>query len=120
MTLREVLSGVKLRGEFIEGGDRQVAGLAYDSRRLLKDFVFFAFPGSRVDGRQFAQDALARGASAVVSELPRPEDFSGPWIQVEHGREALAIAAGNFYARPDERVFFTGITGTNGKTTTAH
>jgi UDP-N-acetylmuramoyl-L-alanyl-D-glutamate--2,6-diaminopimelate ligase len=121
MTLREVLSGVKLRGEFIEGwGNRQAAGLAYDSRQVRKDFVFFAFPGSRVDGRQFAQDALARGACAVVSELPRPADFGGPWIEVEHGRRALAVAARNFYARPDERVLFTGITGTNGKTTTAH
>jgi len=67
---------------------------------------------------------MARGACAVVSELPRPEDFpesvNVPWIEVEHGRQALAIAARNFYSHPDERVAFTGITGTNGKTTTAY
>jgi UDP-N-acetylmuramoyl-L-alanyl-D-glutamate--2,6-diaminopimelate ligase len=67
---------------------------------------------------------MARGACAVVSELPRPEgftkSFSIPWIEVEHGRQALAIAARNFYSHPDERVAFTGITGTNGKTTTAY
>ena len=124
-TLREVLSGVKLRSELSEdGAERDVAGLEYDSRRVEKDFVFFAFPGSRVDGRQFARDAMGRGACAVVSELPRPEGFpqgsNVPWIEVEHGRRALAIAARNFYARPDERVAFTGITGTNGKTTTAY
>ena len=122
-TLREVLSGVKLRSELLEEAEREVAGLEYDSRRVEKDFVFFAFAGSRVDGREFAHDAMARGACAVVSELPRPEGFSEgfkvPWIEVEHGRQALAIAALNFYARPDERVHFTGITGTNGKTTTA-
>ncbi len=124
-TLREVLNGVKIRSELLEDeAERDVAGLEYDSRRVEKDFVFFAFPGSRVDGRQFAHDAMARGACAVVSELPRPEGFPGgsnaPWIEAEHGRQALAIAARNFYARPDERVAFTGITGTNGKTTTAY
>jgi len=119
-TLREVLSGVKIRSELSdEWAERDVAGLEYDSRRVEKDFVFFAFPGSRVDGREFAQDAMARGACAVVSELPRPEGFTTTWIEVEHGRQALAVAARNFYARPDERIHFTGITGTNGKTTTA-
>jgi UDP-N-acetylmuramoyl-L-alanyl-D-glutamate--2,6-diaminopimelate ligase len=63
---------------------------------------------------------MGRGALAVMSELPRPEGFSGPWIQVEHGRHALATAARNSYGAPDERVFFTGITGTNGKTTTSY
>ena len=72
-----------------------------------------------MDGTGFARHAMARGACAVVSELPQPADFSGAWIQVEHGRRALASAARNFYGRPDERVHFTGITGTNGKTTTS-
>src|SRR6185369_6226404 len=83
-------------------------------------FVFFAFAGSRADGRQFAQDALGRAAVAVVSELDRPPDFTGVWIEAVHGRQALATAARNFYRHPDERVHFTGITGTNGKTTTAY
>jgi len=112
---------VKFRSELLEDeAEREVAGLEYDSRRVEKDFVFFAFPGSRVDGRQFAREAILRGACAVVSELPCPEGFDKLWIEVEHGRQALAVAARNFYARPDERVDFTGITGTNGKTTTAY
>ncbi|MBV8728189.1 MAG: UDP-N-acetylmuramoyl-L-alanyl-D-glutamate--2,6-diaminopimelate ligase, partial [Acidobacteriia bacterium] len=89
-------------------------------RRVKEDFLFFAFPGSRTDGRQFALDALARGAAAVVSESPAPEQFEGAWVQVEHGRKALALAARNFYCRPDERLRLTGITGTNGKTTTSY
>ncbi len=117
MTLRDVLEGVRLSPD---DAGVTVAGLEYDSRRVEKDFLFFAFAGSRVDGRRFAQDAVARGASAVVSDLTRPAEFSGRWIQVEHGRHALATAARNFYARPDERVLFTGITGTNGKTTTSY
>ena len=121
MTLAGVLTGVGLRGEMPrEWSELAVAGLEYDSRRVEKDTLFFAFQGARVDGRQFAREAVARGACAVVSELPPAEDIAAPWIQVEHGRKALAVAARNFYARPDERVRFTGITGTNGKTTTAY
>ena len=129
MTLAGVLTGVALRGEMPrEWSELTVAGLEYDSRKVEKDTLFFAFAGARVDGRQFARDAEARGACAVVSELPRSEDPAAPigippsipWIEVEHGRKALAIAARNFYAQPDERVRFTGITGTNGKTTTAY
>jgi UDP-N-acetylmuramoyl-L-alanyl-D-glutamate--2,6-diaminopimelate ligase len=121
MTLAQVLSGVKLKGELARDVmGREVAGLEYDSRRVGKDFVFFAFAGSRVDGRGFAQEATARGALAVVSDQPRPTGFSGAWVEVEHGRRALASAARNFYHQVDERVLFTGITGTNGKTTTSY
>ncbi len=60
---------------------------------------------------------MERGAIAVASDLPRPDDFDAPWIEVEHGRRALALAAKNFYGAPDERLGLTGITGTNGKTT---
>jgi UDP-N-acetylmuramoyl-L-alanyl-D-glutamate--2,6-diaminopimelate ligase len=126
MIMRDVLAGVKLRTELgpdvagLAVSNVPVTGLEYDSRRVEKDFLFFAFAGSRVDGRRFAQDAVGRGAVAVVSELPRPAEFSGAWIQVEHGRHALATAARNFYSSPDRRVLFTGITGTNGKTTTSY
>jgi UDP-N-acetylmuramoyl-L-alanyl-D-glutamate--2,6-diaminopimelate ligase len=121
MTLHEVLAGVKLRGDLSpDAAVLTVAGLEYDSRRVGKGFLFFAFAGSRVDGRRFASEAIARGARAVVSDLTIPDGFTGRWIEVEHGRHALATAARNFYRRPDERVQFTGITGTNGKTTTSY
>jgi UDP-N-acetylmuramoyl-L-alanyl-D-glutamate--2,6-diaminopimelate ligase len=124
MKLSELLAGVTLREALTpQLASLEVAGLEYDSRRVGKGFLFFAFAGSRVDGRQFAQDALAKGALAIASELPRPAEFTGAlgtWIHVEHGRQALAIASRTFYHRPDERIFFTGITGTNGKTTTAY
>jgi hypothetical protein len=55
-----------------------------------------------------------------VSQSPQPADFSGNWIEVEHGRRALALAARSFYGKPDERIQVTGITGTNGKTTTSY
>jgi UDP-N-acetylmuramoyl-L-alanyl-D-glutamate--2,6-diaminopimelate ligase len=120
MTVADVLENVALVSAIPDSiAAAQVKGLAYDSRKAAAGFLFFAFPGAKVDGRQFAVQALERGAIAVVSELPGPEGFSGAWIQVRHGREALALSAGNFYGHPDRAICLTGITGTNGKTTTS-
>ncbi len=96
-----------------------VSGLEYDSRRIQPGNLFFAFPGAHADGRQFAESAIQHGAAAIVSELPAPPAFPSPWIQVEHGRRTLAIAAKTFYRAPDTRLGITGVTGTNGKTTVA-
>lgn len=121
MKVRDVLSGVRVKAPIPAQIDHsEVAGLEYDSRKVGRGFLFFAFPGARVDGRVFAAQAMERGAIAVVSELEPPEGFAGPWILVEHGRKALATAARNFYHAPDERIGVTGITGTNGKTTTSY
>ena len=98
----------------------RVAGLAYDSRRAGPGYVFFAFEGQKADGRAFAADAVARGAIAVVSQSEKPAGFDGQWIRVRHGRQALAVAARNFYGKPDERIAIVGITGTNGKTTCSY
>ena len=121
MNLGEILSGVALlqppAAELVQA---TVAAIEFDSRRVSPQSLFFAFPGSKADGRQFAAAALALGALAVVSESPAPPDLAGRWIQVAHGRQALSQAARNFFRRPDERLNLTGITGTNGKTTTAY
>jgi UDP-N-acetylmuramoyl-L-alanyl-D-glutamate--2,6-diaminopimelate ligase len=121
MNLDEVLAGVRLKAPLgAELAQETVEGLAYDSRRVQKGSLFFAFPGARADGRSFAEQAMKAGAVAVVSELAAPAEFHGAWIEVEHGRHALAFAARNFYGRPDEQIRLTGITGTNGKTTTSY
>src|SRR5215475_2511736 len=121
MILGEILSGVRLRQPVSpELAHTEIAGLDFDSRRVGPGDLFFAFPGSHADGRQFAADAVERGAVAVACEDEAPEGLAHLWIQVEHGRQALATAARNFYGRPDERIALTGITGTNGKTTTSH
>ena len=121
MTLEEILSGVQLRRPISSDlAAANVTGLDYDSRRIKHGFLFFAFPGSRADGREFAGNALFRGAVAVAGESEAPDESLAPrWIQVEHGRHALALAARNFYRKPDERLGLTGVTGTNGKTTAA-
>ncbi len=120
MTLQDVLRGVSLM-EGMPGrlSEAKVAGLEYDSRKVERDYLFWAFPGARVDGRVFAAQAIEKGALAVVSELDAPQGFSDPWLRVRHGRDSLATAARNFYQAPDERLGLTGITGTNGKTTTS-
>jgi len=116
MTMAQILEGVTLKSEIpADLALIEISGLEYDSRRVQSGFLFFAFPGAKADGRAFANSAREKGAAAILSELPAPTDFSGPWIQVEHGRRALALASRNFY---HQNVALTGITGTNGKTTT--
>lgn len=97
----------------------EVRGLDYDSRRIEPGWVFFAFQGARADGAAYAEDARARGAVAVVSESPAPSGFEGPWIQVGFARQALAACAREFYPEA-ANILLTGITGTNGKTTTSY
>jgi UDP-N-acetylmuramoyl-L-alanyl-D-glutamate--2,6-diaminopimelate ligase len=121
MILSEILPGAGLKQPLPpELASLPIEGLDFDSRRVRPGWLFFAFPGAKADGRQFAADALAKGAVAVVSESEAPADLAAHWIQVDHGRRALATAARNYYGRPDERVSLTGITGTNGKTTTSY
>ena len=119
MTLGELLTGVGLKHPLAPAlAAKEVSGLDYDSRRIEPGFLFFAFSGARVDGRTFAQSAVERGALAVAGESEAPAEFADRWIHVGHGREALALASRNFYRKPDEHLGLTGITGTNGKTTT--
>jgi UDP-N-acetylmuramoyl-L-alanyl-D-glutamate--2,6-diaminopimelate ligase len=122
MTISEALAGVPLLSVLPERlAHTQIQGLDYDSRRVKPGYLFFAFPGSRVDGREFAGRAVENGAIAIVSELPPPDDTSkAAWIQVEHGRHALALASKTFYGKLDEKIPLVGITGTNGKTTTSY
>lgn len=120
MTLDQMLEGVPAPGAV---PSVPVTGLQYDSRELRPGEVFFAFPGEHVDGHQFIPQAIQRGAAAIVSEraaeaAPSTPASAVPWIQVPHGREALALASLNFYNHPDRRLALTGVTGTNGKTTT--
>lgn len=118
MRLEQVLEGVPLSSPVTDPlAAAEVQGLAYDSRKVGPGFLFFAFRGTKTDGAQFANSALQRGAPAVVADRPRPGGFGGSWLQVPHGRQALALASRNFYDKPDTRLRLTAVTGTNGKTT---
>jgi UDP-N-acetylmuramoyl-L-alanyl-D-glutamate--2,6-diaminopimelate ligase len=99
-------------------GNPEIAGLDYDSRRVKPGWCFVAMRGGSTDGNQYIDAALQAGAAAIVSDsLPPPADI--PWAQVLHGRRALARLSANYYGRPAEKLAVTGITGTNGKTTTS-
>ncbi len=122
MRLAEVLEGAGVLTALKEGlAGRVVSGLEYDSRSVGNGRIFFAFPGAKADGREYARQALGLGAAAVVSEgEPPSEDLAAQWIRVSHGRRALAMACRNFYGPAERDLKLTGITGTNGKTTTAY
>ncbi len=122
MDLCEVIQGidvVRLSGRT----DPQVLSVAYDSRKVTPGALFFALPGEKANGAEFAGDAIARGAIAVASSQARPAGIQKDvtWVQVAPGKErrALATAGANFYGRPADSLKLVGITGTNGKTTTA-
>jgi UDP-N-acetylmuramoyl-L-alanyl-D-glutamate--2,6-diaminopimelate ligase len=100
--------------------DRPVTGIAYDSRRVEPGQVFVALKGRQTDGVSFADAAIARGAMAVVSEQRAPAGVQVPWAVVGDARAALAVLAAEFNGHPSRQLKVIGITGTNGKTTTAH
>ena len=101
-------------------GDPDIKGLDYDSRRIKPGFCFVAMKGETTDGNHFIDKAIAQGAVAFVTDsAAEPARENIAWARVPHGRRALARLSANFYGRPAERLANTGVTGTNGKTTTA-
>lgn len=119
MQLQEVLYGVAIK-ELVGNTNREVSGLAFDSRKVAKDSVFFAIKGTLSDGHAFIAGTIAAGASVIICEdLPadRLEDVT--YIQVADSSSALGIMASNYYGNPSSKIQLVGITGTNGKTTIA-
>ncbi|PAW79462.1 MAG: UDP-N-acetylmuramoyl-L-alanyl-D-glutamate--2,6-diaminopimelate ligase [Verrucomicrobia bacterium Tous-C9LFEB] len=121
MKLAELLpaesKGVVLGGNL----DREIAALRYDSRRVAANDVFFAWRGAHLDGHQFIPEVCDRGAAAIVLEDASLMGRLGPtYIAVPDARRALARMAATYYGRPDRKLQTIGITGTNGKTTTAY
>jgi UDP-N-acetylmuramoyl-L-alanyl-D-glutamate--2,6-diaminopimelate ligase len=102
-----------------------VTGIEYDSRRIHPGSVFVAMRGGTTDGNRYIDKALAAGALGIITDSPQTFDHlvvyqSGlPVVEVEHGRRALAEASAAFFDHPEKKLGAIGITGTNGKTTTA-
>lgn len=123
MILREVMKDIHaLR---IEGDDRtDIRGISYDSRKTQPGDLFAAISGGHFDGHDFIPQAIEKGAVAVMHQgLKSAEAGQGAgttFVQVQDSREALALAANNFYARPSQVLHVIGVTGTNGKTTTTY
>lgn len=99
---------------------RSVSAITYDSRAVIPGSLFVAVRGMETDGNRHAKDAVRRGAVAVLSAAERTAGTDGAaWIRVDDDRRAMAHAAAAFYDHPDRELAAVGITGTNGKTTTA-
>ncbi len=121
MKLSEVMAGVEARRVAGPGQDPDIAAVTCDSREVVPGALFFALAGAKADGAQFAKAAAERGAAAVASEKPiegLPESVAQ--VQVRSGRQAMAVAAANFFGRPGSEMTLLGVTGTNGKTTVTY
>ncbi|MBC7808097.1 MAG: UDP-N-acetylmuramoyl-L-alanyl-D-glutamate--2,6-diaminopimelate ligase [Akkermansiaceae bacterium] len=103
-------------------GENLVTSVAFDSRKVTEGTLFIAVPGEKFDGHSFVRDVVAKGASAVVVQAGREAEFSDlsvPCIVVPDTRKAMARIAVTFYDNPTAKLHLAGVTGTNGKTTTA-
>lgn len=119
MRLRELLESMP---QYQVTGDASVEidFLTCDSRQVRPGTLFFALPGSSVDGHTFIQRAVEAGATAVVLENPAYAPATVPWVQAVDGRLAMARMAARFQGDPTAQLPLIGITGTNGKTTTTY
>jgi len=121
MKFQQLLHGVETLGES-STLDPDITNIAYDSRLVQPGGLFVAMKGEATDGNKFIDAAIAKGAVAVVSDAVNvanwPHRSSVAVARVSHGRQALARVSANFYDHPARKLALTGITGTNGKTTT--
>lgn len=118
MTLRDLIGG--LDHPVISGNlDTPVQAIAYDSRQVKPGTVFVAIRGTSADGHQFIPQAIDAGAAAIVSERAPETSETVPWLHVRNSRVALAEMAAAFHDHPAKKLILAGVTGTNGKTTTA-
>ncbi len=117
MRLDELVRDLPVTGR--PGRDRRVSGVAHDSRRVREGDLFVALSGERFDGLDFVDEAVSRGAVAVLAAAPPAEEPSVPWLVTPEPRELLGALAARVYDHPDREMTLVGVTGTNGKTTVA-
>ena len=118
MTLSELLTNVDIV-ESQGNIDVKISGIAFNSTEVKPGDVFVCITGFKTDGHAFANDALERGAVAVIAEK-KIEDTAATTVIVKNTRLALAHAAAEFYGHPYRKFRLIGVTGTNGKTTTTY
>ena len=117
MLLRDLFAGIYAMLP-PEAATVDVSSLAVDSRRVARGALFAALPGVNADGADFAAQAVERGAAAVLAE--RALHVQAPVVVSNDARKAFSLAASRFYGEPSRRLSLFGVTGTNGKTTTAY
>ncbi len=115
--LRELLAPLP-HAQIVGEPDVQVSGVSYRSGDVQAGSLYFAVPGEHTDGHDHARDAVAGGATVIVSE--RLLHTGATEVVVPSVREAMGLVAGSFYGRPSDAMVVIGVTGTNGKTTTTY
>jgi UDP-N-acetylmuramoyl-L-alanyl-D-glutamate--2,6-diaminopimelate ligase len=115
-SVSQLVSGVEAMQRKLRE-DRAVTCLITDSRRVVPGALFFAIGGLRTDGNLFVEEAVDRGAVAIITEENLGSHFPIDYIQVADARQTLAMVSRIFYGEPDAKLGITGITGTNDKTT---
>ena len=110
------VTGGKLHGD----ADEAISDVTHDSRQARAGSLFAAVRGELFDAHKFIPQVTEQGAAGVISESAPPADFKGVWIQVENIRRTMAVAAAAVHHHPSRELKLVGITGTNGKTTTAY
>jgi len=124
MNWQELTSEITAEGA-TGSSDAPITGIEYDSRRVRPGAVFVAMKGGSTDGNKYIDKTIAAGALGIITDSAPTFDHltvyqAGlPVLEVEHGRRALAQASATFFGHPERKLASTGITGTNGKTTTA-
>lgn len=116
MRLSELVAGMPIDRSAV--GDPEIAGIAYDSRRVAPGDLFVVWRGVRHDGRAFAVDAVGRGAVAVLADAPAPAELPVPWLEATEPRALLAPLAARLLGHPERDLAVLAVTGTNGKSTT--
>ncbi|MCG6551706.1 MAG: UDP-N-acetylmuramoyl-L-alanyl-D-glutamate--2,6-diaminopimelate ligase, partial [Candidatus Magnetominusculus sp. LBB02] len=123
MNIAQILDKIGVR-EINGNLNKQAAGISYDSRAIEKGTMFFALKGQHSDGHAYIEEAIKRGAHSIIYEDEIDTDSIGGkdilLIRVDNVRRALAYVASRYYGEPSKELRLTGITGTNGKTSTCY
>lgn len=115
MTLKDLLNGIDITNK-VSDTDVEISGIAYDSRKVEKGFVFVCIKGYVTDGHKYVKSAIENGAAVIVAEDDIEAD-GVVLVKTDNTRKALAVMASNFYGNPKDKMKIIGVTGTNGKTT---
>ena len=117
--VKDILANCNLL-EIVGEKEMEVLDISFDSRKVNRGTLFFAVKGTQVDGHDYIDTAIEKGASVIVCEkMPRKKRPEVTYVKVDNSAYVLGVGASNFFDNPSEKLKLVGVTGTNGKTTTA-
>ena len=117
MNIKNILDGVDYNGNI---KDIAISSISYDSRKINRGSLFVAIQGDNFNGHDYIDEAINKGAIAIIAQNGLKNNYNTPTITVENTRKTLSKISSNFYGNPSSKINVIGITGTNGKTTTTY